>query len=65
MIELKELYRQVENGTIQSYTFDCRNDTGDDPYMQLELVFQDGTKLIVIPEGKAFDGLERIGLYFS
>lgn len=32
--------------------------------MRLELVFPNGTKVIVIPEGTRHDGTELIGLFF-
>jgi hypothetical protein len=63
-MNVAQLNKLVESKQLRAYTFDCRNDTGEDPYMRLELVFPDGTKLVVLPEGTHADGTERIGLYF-
>jgi len=59
----ERLERLVSKGLLKSYTFDLRDDTGTDPYMRLELVFPDMTKIVVLPDGKSVDGVERIGLY--
>lgn len=61
VLQLDEL---VAHHHLLSYSFDIHNDTGIDPYMRLELVFPNGTKLIVLPEGMRWDGTELIGLFF-
>jgi hypothetical protein len=62
---IKQLESLVASKQLSSYALDHRDDTGENPYMRLELVFPDGTKLVVIPEGNRHgDGEERIGLYF-
>jgi hypothetical protein len=63
-MEIPELDKLITSKHLRSYAFDVRDDTGQDPYSRVELVFSDGTKLIVLPEGKNWDGIERIGLYF-
>ena len=56
----------VDDGQLKSYLLDVRNDTGSDPYMQLELVFPNGFIMIVIPEGRhPTSGVDRIGLFNS
>lgn len=64
-INCSDLDRLVSEGVIKSFVFDAREDTPGCPYMRLQIVFLDGTSLIVIPEGKDMGGLERIGLFFS
>jgi hypothetical protein len=64
MFNVAELDKQVAKGALKSYTFDVRDDTGENPYMRLELVFPDGMKLVVLPEGFSPAGAERLGLYF-
>ena len=61
---IAQLDKLVASKFIRSYTFDVRNTGGDNPYMRLELVFPDGTKLVVTPEGTDSSGTERIGLQF-
>lgn len=63
-IKCEDLEKLVQDKQLKQYRFDCFNDTGQDPYYCLELVFPNGTKLVVIPEGKR-GNVERIGLYFS
>ena len=59
-----QLDKLVANKQLLSYSFEDRNDTGHDPYLRLELIFPDGTKLVVIPEGTHVGGTQLIGLYF-
>ena len=63
MIRVERLETLVQKDLLKSYTFDFQDDTGENPYMRLELIFPDDTKVVVIPEGKRADGLERIGVF--
>lgn len=63
-IKSDDLEKLVQDKQLKQYRFNCFNDTGQDPYFCLELVFLNGTKMVVIPEGKS-DHVHRIGLYFS
>lgn len=53
----------VRSGLLTSWQKTHEEDTPGHPYQRLEMVFPDGTQLVVIPEGKHHDGTERLGLY--
>lgn len=62
-MRVDELDKLVSIGQLKSYKFTNENDTGDDPYQQLELVFAIGIKLIIQP-AKKMDGTESLDLFF-
>lgn len=62
-MDVQELDQLVESGDLESYKFTNENDTGNDPYQRLELIFRSGKRMVVLPE-KRLDGREGLDLYF-
>lgn len=62
-MRVDQLDKLVVSGQLKSYRFSSEDDTGEDPYQRLELVFPSGFKLAVIP-AKKMDGEQSLDLFF-
>lgn len=66
-MNVHELNRLVELDLLESYTLEFRNDTGEDPYQRLSLVFPVSSLAPTLHkhEVNINSGVERLEIFFS